>query len=54
MLGEIPPAQAAADSVAARKLGVTGAEGGAARDEVITRVEATLAAASARFEVPNR
>jgi hypothetical protein len=38
-------------SVAARKLGVTGAEGDAARDEVITRVEATLAAASARFEI---
>jgi hypothetical protein len=38
-------------SVAARKLGRTGAAGEAARDEVITRVEATLAAASARIEV---
>ena len=38
-------------SVAARKLGQTGAAGEAARDEVITRVEATLAAASARVEV---
>jgi hypothetical protein len=38
-------------SVAARKLGSTGGAGGAARDEVITRVEATLAAASARVEV---
>jgi hypothetical protein len=38
-------------SVAARKLGRTGAAGEAARDEVITRVEATLAAASARYEV---
>ena len=31
-------------SVAARKLGRTGAAGEAARDEVITRMEATLAA----------
>ena len=38
-------------SVAARKLGRTGAAGEAARDEVITRVEATLAAAGARIEV---
>jgi len=38
-------------SVAARKLGGTGTAGEAARDEVITRVEATLAAASARIEV---
>jgi hypothetical protein len=39
-------------SVAARKLGSTGAaDEAAARDEVITRVEATLAASSARFEV---
>lgn len=39
-------------SVAARKLGRTGAaDEAAARDEVITRVEATLAASSARFEV---
>jgi hypothetical protein len=38
-------------SVAARKLGRTGAAGEEARDEVITRVEATLAAASARVEV---
>ena len=38
-------------SVAARKLGRTGAAGEAARDEVITRVEATLAAARARIEV---
>ena len=39
-------------SVAARKLGSTGAaDEPAAMDEVITRVEATLAAASARFEV---
>jgi hypothetical protein len=39
-------------SVAARKLGSTGAANeAAARDEVIARVEATLAAASARFEV---
>ena len=39
-------------SVAARKLGSTGAADEApARDEVITRVEATLAASSARFEV---
>ncbi len=39
-------------SVAARKLGSTGAAGeAAARDEVITRVDATLAVASARFEV---
>ena len=38
-------------SVAARKLGGTGAADEAARDEVITRVEATLAAASARYEV---
>jgi hypothetical protein len=48
-------AQMAADgepySVAARKLGRTGAADEAARDEVITRVEATLAAASARYEV---
>jgi hypothetical protein len=39
-------------SVAARKLGNTGdADEAAARDEVITRAEATLAASSARFEV---
>ena len=38
-------------SVAARKLGRTGAGDGAALDEVITRVETTLAAASARVEV---
>lgn len=39
-------------SVAARKLGSSGAPGEAsARDEVITRVEATLAASSARYEV---
>jgi hypothetical protein len=38
-------------SVAARKLGGTGAADEAARDEVIARVEATLAAASARIEV---
>jgi hypothetical protein len=39
-------------SVAARKLGSTGAaDEAAARDEVITRAETTLAAASARFEV---
>jgi hypothetical protein len=39
-------------SVAARKLGSTGAaDEAAARDEVIARVEATLAASSARFEV---
>lgn len=39
-------------SVAARRLGSTGAAAeAAARDEVITRVEATLAASSARFEV---
>jgi hypothetical protein len=39
-------------SVAARKLGATGAaDEAAARDEVITRTEATLAACSARFEV---
>jgi hypothetical protein len=38
-------------SVAARKRGRTGAAGEAAREEVITRVEATLAAASARVEV---
>jgi hypothetical protein len=39
-------------SVAARKLGSTGAaDEAAARDEVITRAEATLAASSARFEV---
>ena len=38
-------------SVAARKLGRTGTAGETARDEVITRVEATLAAASARLEV---
>ena len=38
-------------SVAARKLGRTAAADEAARDEVITRVEATLAAASARYEV---
>jgi len=39
-------------SVAARKLGGTGAaDEAAARDEVITRAEATLAASSARFEV---
>jgi hypothetical protein len=38
-------------SVAARKLGRPAAAGEAARDEVITRVEATLAAASARIEV---
>ena len=43
-------------SVAARKLGGTGtgAAGEAARDEVITRVEATLAAVSARYEVRMR
>ena len=44
-------ASAESYSVAARKLGRTGAAGEAARDEVITRVEATLAAASARYEV---
>jgi hypothetical protein len=39
-------------SVAARKLGSTGAaDEAAARDEVITRVETTLAVSSARFEV---
>jgi hypothetical protein len=39
-------------SVAARKLGSTGAaDEAAARDEVITRAEATLAASSARFEI---
>jgi hypothetical protein len=39
-------------SVAARKLGSTGAaDEAAARDEVITRAEATLAASNARFEV---
>jgi hypothetical protein len=39
-------------SVAARKLGSTGAaDEAAALDEVINRVEATLAASSARFEV---
>jgi hypothetical protein len=39
-------------SVAARKLGSTqAADEAAARDEVIARVEATLAASSARFEV---
>jgi hypothetical protein len=39
-------------SVAARKLGSTGAaDEAAARDEVITRVDATLAVSSARFEV---
>jgi len=39
-------------SVAARKLGSAGAaDGAAARGEVITRAEATLAASSARFEV---
>jgi hypothetical protein len=39
-------------SVAARKLGSTGAaDEAAARGEVITRVEATLTASSARFEV---
>jgi hypothetical protein len=39
-------------SVAARKLGGTGAaDEAAAREEVITRAEATLAAGSARFEV---
>jgi hypothetical protein len=38
-------------SVAARQLGRRGAAGEAARDEVITRVEATLAAASAMIEV---
>ena len=38
-------------STAARKLGRAGAAGEAARDEVIARVEATLAAASARVEV---
>jgi hypothetical protein len=38
-------------SVAARKLGGTGAADEAARDEVITRVEATLTVASARYEV---
>jgi hypothetical protein len=38
-------------SVAARKLGGTGGAGHAARDEVIARVEATLAAPSARYEV---
>jgi hypothetical protein len=39
-------------SVAARKLGRTGAaDEAAALDEVITRAEATLAASSARFEV---
>jgi hypothetical protein len=38
-------------SVAARKLGRTAAADEAARDEVMTRVEATLAAASARYEV---
>jgi hypothetical protein len=39
-------------SVAARKLGSTGAaDEAAARDEVITRAEATLAVSSARFEV---
>ena len=39
-------------SVAARKLGSTGAaDEAAARDEVIARAEATLAASSARFEV---
>jgi hypothetical protein len=39
-------------SVAARKLGSTGAaDEAAARDEVITRAEATLAASSARFDV---
>ena len=42
-------------SVAARKLGRTGAaDEAAARDEVITRVEATLAASSARYEVRKR
>ena len=38
-------------SVAARKLGGTRGADEAARDEVIARVEATLAAASARYEV---
>jgi len=39
-------------SVAARKLGSTGAaDEAAARDEVITRAEATLTASSARFEI---
>jgi hypothetical protein len=39
-------------SVAARKLGSTeAADEAAARDEVIARAEATLAASSARFEV---
>lgn len=39
-------------SVAARKVGSTGAaDEAAARDEVITRVDATLAVSSARFEV---
>ena len=38
-------------SAAARKLGRTGAAGEAARDEVITRMEATLAAPSATIEV---
>jgi len=38
-------------SVAARKLGGTGAADEAAREEVIARVEVTLAAASARYEV---
>lgn len=38
-------------SVAARKLGRTGAADEAARDEVMTRVEATLAVASAQVEV---
>jgi hypothetical protein len=38
-------------SVAARKLGSTGAADEAAAREVVTRVEATLAASSARFEV---
>jgi hypothetical protein len=39
-------------SVASRKLGRTGAaDEAAARDEVITRLETTLAASSARFEV---
>jgi hypothetical protein len=38
-------------SVAARKLGRTAAADEAARDEVITRVDATLAVSSARYEV---
>jgi hypothetical protein len=42
-------------SVAARKLGSTGAaDEAAARDEVITRVEATLAASSARSRCAKR